>query len=565
MNKYKWLWVPLLVIVTAWFLLLLGYAPLIIQDEGRYVGIAREMLNQHDWLVPWYNGVPFFDKPILYYWLEMVSLKFFGVSEFTARLPQALLGVAGVLMTYHTCRRLFNLQTALLSAVTLSVAPLYFLLAHYADMDLEVAVFIGLSLMSLLIAQQPDSTRAQCRYYMWAAYAAAGCAILTKGFMGIVLPMIVGGLWLFYTRQWQIFKRLHIGVGLIILLAINLPWDIAMKLRFADYWHYFFYQLQFARYFAHNFTHIEPFWFYLPVLLIGTLPVSLLCLSRLFNWRGITWRAPKQPNRAFFIIWFVAIYVFFSVAHTKLIGYMIPVMPAISVLAGMRLASWWRGESKFGVADGVITVLGFIVFAAAFALVPYFFTDLAAAGGQYHAYAIALVMALAAIVSLGAWLKQKSRVVIVTALLATAVMNILVIVCPALQRTNLYLYKDAERYITPTTPVVMYYTYLYDAPFYLNRRSILVNDWHMDLPVFEDSWHWRMQYGAKQTPESAKRWMVSEQVFNRMWSSKQSMVVFVDKAMYSRFVKNRSPKPVIISDHYDFVAVIKQGMKPAQP
>lgn len=564
MNTKKWLWLPLMLLCTFWFLLLLGYAPLVIQDEGRYVGIAREMLVSHDWVVPWLNGVPFFDKPILYYWMEMIALKLGGVSEFAARLPQALLGASGVMMLYHTCKRLFNWRVGVFAALTLAVMPLYFLLAHYADMDLEVAVFIGLSLMNLLLAQQPDASSKQNRFYMWACFAAAGCAVLTKGFMGLVFPIMVSTLWMLWTRYWPGFKRLHLLSGLLIVLTINAPWDIIMQLRFPDYWHYFFYQLQFARYFSHSFSHLEPFWFYIPVLIVGALPVSLLGLSALFNWRCLTMDYVKaHANQTFFLVWFVSIYLFFSVAHTKLIGYMIPVMPAIAALAALRFEHWWRERSRVPLIAGCITVIGLAVFAAVFALAPHFYPDLAKSGSNAHAHAIAVVYALAAVVALVAWIKQRVRWMIVASLLAVAMMNVIVLVCPALQRTNKKLYLEASRYITPDTLVVMHNTYLYDASFYLQRSSLMVNKWQTPMAVFGDSWIWRMQYGRIQAPESANRWMIEEDKFQQLWHSDKPMVVFVDKRMFTDFKNSVEPKPVVASDHYGFMALIKPSMQKA--
>lgn len=239
MIKNNWLWVALLCLGSVWFLLFLGHSPLIVPDEGRYVGIARDMLAHHEWVVPWMNGVPFFDKPIMYYWLEIVGLKLGGINEWGARLPQAMMALSGALMSYHCAKRLFGTASAVFTFVILLVSPLYFLLAHYADMDLEVAVFISMAMQGFILAQQGDNSARQTRWYMYLCYAAIGCAVLTKGFMGVIFPSMVAFVWMIWTRQWLVLRRLHLIVGLVIVLAINLPWDMIMQLRFPDYWHYF--------------------------------------------------------------------------------------------------------------------------------------------------------------------------------------------------------------------------------------------------------------------------------------------------------------------------------------
>ncbi|MDF1795883.1 MAG: glycosyltransferase family 39 protein [Coxiellaceae bacterium] len=554
----RWLWLVLLLMSAVWFMAWLGHPPLVIQDEGRYVGIAREMMRQHDWLVPWFNGVPFFDKPIMYYWLEIIGLKLGGFSTFGARLPQAVMGIAGVIMTYHTARRLFSPQVALLSWMFLAVSPLYFLLAHYADMDLEVAVFIGLSLMAFILAQQADSSKSARRYYMWLCYAMAGCAIMTKGFMGIVFPAMVAGLWVLFTQQWSVLRRLHLFAGIVILLAINLPWNIMMEMRFPDYWHYFFYQLQFARYFASNFSHIEPFWFYVPVLLVGALPVSLLCISRLFNWRSLKLTALRaDANQTFFLIWFVSIFLFFSVAHTKLIGYMIPVLPAVAVLSAIALNNVWQKKQKLPRIDCMLLVVGFVILACVLFSVPSWQLSFAAIESAGFIYMLGSLFLLAAASCWYCYLTDRPRGMLFMAVAVIMMLNITVLLCPAAQRTNSPMYEAAKPYITRDAQVVMYHNYYYDASFYLDRKFTLVGKWYKKIADFQDSWQWRMQYGARQPGVTGGSLMIDDKAFEQLWHSKTPVVVFLDKPSYEYLATHLQPKPVLLMKYYNHRVMIK--------
>ncbi len=557
----RWLWVALAVLTVGWFMLWLGHPPLVIQDEGRYVGVAREMLRHHEWVVPWFNQVPFFDKPIMYYWLEIIGLKVGGLTPFAARLPQMTMGVVGVMMTYYTCRRLFSSQVALLAWLFLSVSPLYFLLSHYADMDLEVAVFISLSLQFFILAQQPDCSKSARRYQMWLCYAAAGCAILTKGFMGIVFPAMVAGLWVVLTQQWLVFKRLHIIGGLVILLATNLPWDLAIQHRFDDYFHYFFYRLQFARYFAHNFSHIEPFWFYVPVLLVGVLPVSFLCLSRLAHWRALTIKHMKaNRNTSFFLLWLVSIFVFFSVAHTKLIGYMIPVVPAIAVLSALGLQKTWQRQQRLPIFDCYAIVIGLFAISVTLFSLPLWMPDFAKVESAGMIYWLASFFLLGSVSCLYCYISQHHRTLIVSAVVVVMALNMVVLLCPAAQRTNKPMFDAAKPYLTPGTDVVMFYNYYYDAAFYLDRTFLLVNTWYKKIPDFQDSWQWRMQYGARQSGVQGGKLMINKQQLQKMWSSPKRLVVFLDQPSFKDLSALVSPKPVVVLKYYDHMVVVKPSM-----
>lgn len=148
-------WVFDLSVLGSLFLLFyffgLGSYPLFTPDEGRYSEIAREMIKTHDFITPRLNGVVFLDKPILYYWLQVLSIKLFGLNEWALRFWPALLGIWGCVLNYFCGRTLFNRRVGLLASFILGSTILYFGAAHYANLDLEVAVFISSSLLFFLL------------------------------------------------------------------------------------------------------------------------------------------------------------------------------------------------------------------------------------------------------------------------------------------------------------------------------------------------------------------------------------------------------------------------------
>ena len=179
--KHQWFDVILVLILTfIYFLIFLGTRHLSVPDEGRYPEVAREMLTSGNWITPMLNGIPFLDKPILYYWLEAISMKCFGVNAWTIRLPQCLFGIFGTLAIYLFGCKLFSRRVGILAAVILSTSPLYFFAAHYADMDLEVANLLWISALCFLVGLQYEYPSRSHRFFIYLAYAFAGFSFFNK-------------------------------------------------------------------------------------------------------------------------------------------------------------------------------------------------------------------------------------------------------------------------------------------------------------------------------------------------------------------------------------------------
>lgn len=207
-SRRELLWVTLACL--GYFLILLGSRVLNVPDEGRYSEVARAMLLSGDFITPRLNGIAFFHKPILHYWLQVASFSVFGITEWSVRLMPALAGVLGCVLTYVAGTLLYGRHTGRLAALMLATNPLYFLSSRYADMNLEVAVFITCALLCFMIAMQyPLGSKR--RNILWAAYAFAALAVLTKGLIGIVFPMMVVGAWVLVTRQWRLLREMYLA------------------------------------------------------------------------------------------------------------------------------------------------------------------------------------------------------------------------------------------------------------------------------------------------------------------------------------------------------------------
>ena len=195
-KKEVWLDIIIILIISALFLLYkMGSYPLFVPDEGRYPEVAREMLATGHWLSPTVLGTPFLDKPLLYYWIEAFSMHLFGVTVWAIRLPGAIFGMFGCVIAYVIAGSCFSRLAGLFAAIFLLLGPLYFGAAHYANMDLEFAIWFSASMGSFILGLKLRYFKRKRNACMMLMYVFAALAFLTKGMMGFVFPIFIIGLW----------------------------------------------------------------------------------------------------------------------------------------------------------------------------------------------------------------------------------------------------------------------------------------------------------------------------------------------------------------------------------
>jgi len=334
-DKKNWEKEPFLIFILIGTCLILyffglGAGPMGDIDEAMHAATSKDMVLTGDWVTPRYNGENFYDKPPLYNWLVAVSFLIFGFSEFAARLPAALLGSGCVMITYWLGRRMFGPPAAFLSALVLATSAEYIILSRVVVHDISLVFFDTLALALFFIGYQSNRQRKPA---FLIGYAALGVAVLAKGPVGVVLPMMIIGLFLIYKRQLRFLKEMQIGWGLLIFLAVSAPWYILVSLRNPEYTEYFFLQQNIGSFLSQHSRHPRPFYYYIPILLGGLFPWSLflpLAVLRAFRNR----RAAMGDGLIFALIWFAVVLVFFSSARSKLGTYLLPLFPAASVLVG---------------------------------------------------------------------------------------------------------------------------------------------------------------------------------------------------------------------------------------
>ena len=284
----------LLAFTAVWFSNL-EYRKLVNPDEGRYAEIPREMVASGDWTTPRLNDIKYFEKPALQYWATAAAFTLFGEHQWTARLWSALTGFLGVLMVFFTGRRLFGAQAGWYAALVLGSSLLWVLIAHVNTLDMGVSFFLAAAVCAFLLAQH-DAAAARARErWMLAAWAALALAVLSKGLIGLVLPGAALTLYVLIERDWRLIGRLHLFTGIILLLAITLPWFVAVSRANPEFFHFFFIHEHFERFLTKAHGRYQPPYYFIPVLLAGMLPWTISLLDAL--WRA--WkRAPAQRFQA---------------------------------------------------------------------------------------------------------------------------------------------------------------------------------------------------------------------------------------------------------------------------
>jgi len=327
--------VLLLAFTAVWFSNL-EYRKLVNPDEGRYAEIAREMVASGDWITPRLNDIKYFEKPALQYWATAAAYTLFGEHQWTARLWSALTGFLGVLMVFFTGRRLFGAEAGWYAALVLGSSLLWVLVGHVNTLDMGVSFFLAAAVCAFLLAQHDAAdTRARSRW-MLAAWAALALALLSKGLIGLVLPGAALFLYILIERDWRLAGRLRLVAGIALLLALTLPWFVAVSRANPEFFHFFFIHEHFERFLTKQHGRYEPPYYFIPVLLAGMLPWTVTLIDALSRaWK----RAPQQHFQAqrFLFLWAAVVFVFFSASSSKLLSYIVPMFPALALLIGVRL------------------------------------------------------------------------------------------------------------------------------------------------------------------------------------------------------------------------------------
>ena len=356
-----------LALIAAWLLASAWLRPLMVPDEGRYAGVAWEMLRSGDWLTPTLNGLPFFHKPPLFYWLSGAALWLFGLVEIAGRAGALCGATLGAWALYLFARRWGGPAAARRALWVLLVQPLWLVGGQFANLDMLVAGCITATWLALAHAALCFEQGLAYRRWLWLGYALAGLGVLAKGLIGFVIPALCIGLWLLLRGRWRTLLALFSLPGALLFLLIAGPWYLAMQQRFDGFLHYFFVVQHFQRFSVGGFNNAMPLWFYPAVLALLSLP-CLLWSARLLTRRywAQTGGSPEAAVRLAMLVAVASVLLFFSIPKSKLVGYVLPAVPplawlmadASALLAGTRARrNAWRASAALSAALGLAAVL----------------------------------------------------------------------------------------------------------------------------------------------------------------------------------------------------------------
>ncbi len=304
-------------------------------DEGRYAEIAREMVATGDWVTPRLNGIKYFEKPPLQYWLTAASFEAFELDEWTARLPSAIAGFLTILVVGYVGRVIASPTVGVYAALALAGCVWPFGIAHMVTLDALLTFWLALALGGFLLAQHWRDVPAQ-RGAMLVAWVALAAGVMTKGLVALVIPFSTLAIHTLVTRDRTPWTRLHVFPGLLLFIALAAPWFIIVSSRNPEFARFFFIHEHFERFLTTEHRRTGAWWYFLPLLALGLLPWTGVLLWGLRR----AWQAPAVPAGAFAwvrfcLIWCAFVLAFFSASGSKLPSYILPIFPAAALVLGI--------------------------------------------------------------------------------------------------------------------------------------------------------------------------------------------------------------------------------------
>ncbi len=349
----------------------LGLNDIWMQNESFYAETVREMLENHNFLEPFYNYEPRFNKPPMTYWLILMSVIPFGLYEFTVRLSIALLGLGTIFLTFLIGKFLFNQKVGFYSAVAVSLSVLFIANSRYASPEIPLTFFFTLTMYFFIKGYKTN----QWKYYLW-AYVSLGFAVLTKWFP---YYLIIGGiilLFIFLDSRlnlkifWKKFKSLKIHIGLPIALVIGMWWTVYMYLKYKDQFLAKAFKETFHRATGTGCMNHVDFLYYLKVALWGFLPYSLVFFIGLFLIKEI-----YKNNRTaslFLFSWIIVPYIIFSISYGKISTYILQIFPALAIFSGLALVNFKKNNIfKKILFNGSLIIPSFLYMFLSFYLIFY--------------------------------------------------------------------------------------------------------------------------------------------------------------------------------------------------
>ncbi|QOT81156.1 glycosyltransferase family 39 protein [Cupriavidus basilensis] len=535
-----WLLAGLLILLL-WFGTL-DFRHLLSSDEGRYAEISREMFASGDWVTIRYNALKYFEKPPFHMWVTALSYTLFGVGDWQARLCVALSGMVGLIASMFAATRWYGIRAGLLTGLVLVAAPMWSVASHFNSLDMTLSGAMACVLAFMLVAQHPDATPAARRYWMWSCWAAMGVAILSKGLVGIALPGLVLVIYTLISRDFGLWRRLHLISGIALMLIVTVPWFWLVSARNPEFPNFFFIHEHWQRYTSTVHSRGGPVWYFVPLLVAGFVP-----------WLGLAprlWEVVRDDDAAarvatvrrlrpalLLAVWAIAIFVFFSLSGSKLPGYIVPVFPALGMLAAMALERIGeRGWCRQLNAMLVIMAIGLLASPVVATL-----HSNHTATADYRRYAVWVAAAFVVMLA-GTWLARRllrthglmpSIVVYALALFTgftAALLGHETIGGPA---SGASLVPAIRAVLKDDMPIYGVRTLDHTLPYYLRHTTVMVE--HPD----------ELEFGTQQEPQ---KWLPTLDSFISRWREGPPALAIMSADTYRELTTRQVPMHLVAQD-----------------
>ena len=335
----------LFLVIILFYVYGLGHLPFVGPDEARYAQVAHEMFERGDLITPTLGGHLWFEKPSLLYWLMIAGYAVFGVSEFSSRLGPAICGLLSVFAVFWLGSRISTgrERVGFCSSLMLASSLGFIVFSRAASFDIVVTMTLTWAL-AFFIASETEENDRQKRKLLAGFYSFIGLSLLAKGLIGLVLPMGIAAGYFVLRRRWparSVWTSLLWGLPLSALVAAAWYGPMFAKHK-GHFFEQFIVQHHFARYLSNTYHHPAPIYYYPVILILLSLPWTPFIIDALRGVHTWLWKTDDAfaRLRAFMLVWFVVPLVFFSFSNSKLPGYILPVLPALALLGGERLALW---------------------------------------------------------------------------------------------------------------------------------------------------------------------------------------------------------------------------------
>jgi 4-amino-4-deoxy-L-arabinose transferase-like glycosyltransferase len=373
-------------------------------DEPRYAQVAREMLQRHDWVTPVLFGQPWLEKPPLYYWGAMLAYKLTGgVSDWAARLPSAVLCTLMVYFIYlwtRQFRRGMQLDAALITAASAIIIGF----GRGASTDMPLTATVTIAMLCWY-----GWYESQNRAWLVLFYLFAGLGTLAKGPVAVFLAAAIIAAFAFLRRDWRVVSRTLWLPGIALYALVVLPWFIAVQRANPEFFRVFILEHNLARYATDAYRHKQPFWYFLPVALIGLVPWTIFVVAALVDairdWRySVTEPQGREDLRTYLAVWFLLPIIFFSLSQSKLPGYILPAIPAGTVLLADFIFRREQEQAKPGMSLVAAHATLCAVLMVAALVVPFRLVH-----QEMHLPAIIVAITLAVIGIVTIWLSLRTQ------------------------------------------------------------------------------------------------------------------------------------------------------------